>query len=243
MEKKNLRLMRWILSLTFFAMASFIISSCKNDEDAFSSENMQTSNNESVQESNTDEIDNLAEISLESQEAASGGRAKGISDDRLKCDGTTVVFSNVSTDKTSGTVTITFGTNGCTDKKGNVRKGSIIVSWAGGKWYNEGSTRTISLSNYSINDLAIGGSRTLICTGVSGTLSDFSISWNVMADHTLIWPDSKTGTRKVNKTKTWEHKLTEDKYIVSNGPISLGVNAAEGTNRYGKSYTTSIRII
>jgi len=231
---------RLIFSFAFFAMSAFMISSCSKDsDDGFSGENTQTSNNESTQEANSDEVDDLADVALNSQEVASGGRVAGLSDDRLKCDGTTVVFSNVSTDKTSGTVTITFGPNGCTDSRGNVRKGSMVITWSGGRWFKQGSTHSITLTNYSINGLSIAGTRTLTCTSVTGTATEYSITWNIVANHTFTWTDG-TATRKVNKTKMWTHSSSEDTYTVSNGPASAGANAAEGTNRHGKTYTVNI---
>jgi hypothetical protein len=240
MEHKQRKSMRMMLSFVFFAMAAFIISSCNKNADAtFSAENTQTSNNESSQESNSDELDDLAEVALNSQVAASGGRTSSVTDDRLICDGTTIVATNVSTDKSSGTVTITFGPNGCLDKKGNTRKGSIVISWSGGKWYRPGATHTITLNGYSINGLGISGTRTLTTASVTGTLTDFSITWNITANHTFTWTDG-TATRTVNKSKTWAHSAAEDTFTITNGPSSAGANAAAGTNRHGKEYTMNI---
>lgn len=232
--------MRFMLSLMLFAMAAFIDSSCSKDSDTFSSENTQTSNNESAQESNSDEVDDLASVALNTQFAASGGRIEAVGDDRLNCDGTTIVKSDGST-ASSGTVTITFGPNGCTDGRGNVRKGSIVVAWQGGSWYKPGSTVVITLTNYSINGLGISGTRTLTCTGATGSLTDFTITWTIVAEHTFTWTDG-TAARTVNKTKAWHHTATEDTYTISNGPAGAGPAgiAAAGTNRHGKAYTMSI---
>ncbi|HEY8934294.1 MAG TPA: hypothetical protein VIM65_03705 [Cyclobacteriaceae bacterium] len=236
MENKNRKSAKLIFSALLFACAAFIVSSCSKNDDEFSSENLQTSSNESAQESSSDEIDDMATVALNSSVSITG-RVEIISDDRFICDGTTVVFSDVSDDKSSGTVTITFGPNGCTDKKGNVRKGQIIIHWTGGLWFHEGSVITITLNNYSINDLAIAGTRTISCTAF--TLDPFSVTWNVEASHTFTWPDATTATRAVNKTKKWEHTLTEDTYTVTNGP-GVVANAASGTNRHGNEYTVSI---
>jgi len=227
----------------FFTVTLLVVSpvlwfSCDDPEDAFSEESVQASNNESTQESTTDELDDLARIALASQDPASGGRISKVTDDRLDCDGTTITFSNVSTDKSSGTATINFGANGCTDNRGNVRKGTVVVEWTGGKWYQEGSVHTITLQNYSINGIGIEGNRTLTCFSVSGTLSAFSIQWNITATHNFTWPDNTNGSRIVNKSKKWDHSASSDVFTISNGPSSE--NAAEGTNRHGVSYTMSI---
>ncbi len=170
MENKQRKSRKVMVSIMLFAMAAFAVSSCSKNSDTFSSQNSQTASNESAQESTTDETDDLATSAMNSDPSnAAGGRSETISDDRLACDGTTVVFSNVSVDKTSGTVTITFGPNGCTDKKGNVRKGQIIVMWSGGKWFHVGSSHTIAFTNYTVNGVAITGTRTVTCTAFAAT--------------------------------------------------------------------------
>jgi hypothetical protein len=235
MENKNRKSMKLIFSALLFACTAFIVSSCsKSDE--FSGENLQTSSNESAQESTSDELDDMATSALNSNSSATG-RAETFSDDRFICDGTTVEFSDVADDKSSGTATITFGPNGCTDKRGNVRKGQIIVHWSGGLWFHEGSVITITLNNYTINNLAIAGTRTITCTAF--TLDPFSVTWNVAASHTFTWPDATTAIRVVNKTKKWDHTASEDTYTVTNGP-GVVANAASGTNRHGSEYTVSI---
>jgi hypothetical protein len=225
-------------SLAAFIIATFLVSSCDDAEENLSTENTQNSNNESTLESTSDELDDLATIALNSQDAASGGRIRAFNDHRLACEGTTVVPSNVSGDKTSGTVTITFPASGCEDNHGNVRKGTVVVQWSGGKWFNEGSTQTITLQNYSVNDVGITGTRTLSVTDVSGTLSDFTITWDVTAQHSFSFTDQTSATRSVSKTKAWHHSASADTFTISNG-TGAG-NAAAGTNRHGRSYTVNI---
>jgi hypothetical protein len=217
---------------------ALVFPACENPDEAFLEENVQASNNESTLESVTDELDDLARIALDSEEPASGGRIRGTNDNRLDCEGTTITFSSVSGDKTSGTATITFGPNGCTDNRGNVRRGTVVVTWSGGRWYQEGSSHTITLQNYSINGIGIDGTRSLTCFSVSGTLSSFTIQWYLSATHGFTWPDQSTANRLVNKTKRWDHSSGSDTFTISNGPS--GDNAAEGTNRHGTSYTMTI---
>jgi len=239
MEKRHFRIsIQIVLGIALFGFASVFFSSCKDSEEEFLAENVQASNNESTVEAASDELDDLARFALDAEDPASGGRIRGIQDDRLACDGTTIVFTNVSTDRSSGTATITFGPNGCTDNRGNVRKGTVVVTWEGGKWYEQGSTHTITLQNYSLNNIGIEGTRTLNCFSAEGTLSSFTIQWYLSATHNFSWPDNSTGSRLVNKTKKWEHGPGADTYTISNGPS--GDNAAEGTNRHGTSYTMSI---
>jgi len=240
MENKQRKSLGLKLSILCFAAFAFIISSCSKSSDNFSAENSQLASNESDQESTTDETDDLAISALNSNATyAAGGRSETISDDRLSCSGTTIVFSNVNVEKTSGTVTITFGPDGCTDKKGNVRKGQIVITWSGGWWFHQGASHTITLNNYSINGVAIEGTRTVTCTAFTApSATIYSITWDVVASHTLTWPDNTTATRVVSKTRKWDHTPNGDTFTVTNG-VGADV-AASGTNRHGKAYTVNI---
>ena len=231
----------WIL---FFAFSAFLLSSCNKNAESFSTEDTETSNNESTQETTTSELDDMTTSLLESSPDAGtfpGGRTQ-LADDRISCDGTTITFSNVNIEKTEGKVTIVFGPDGCTDKKGNTRKGTIIIRWTGGKWYNVGSYVTVTLENYSINGVQISGTRTTSCKAFTASTAtnaaSVTITWTLTGSHTATWPDGTTATRKINKTRKWEHSATEDKFIITNGPSA--VNAAEGTNRRGKEYKVYI---
>ena len=213
------------------------MTSCTKDSDSLSNEDSQTSHNESTQESIIDELDDMATSILNnsSMSGSAGGRLISV-DDRFGCDNTTIEFSSVGADKTWGTATITFPVDGCTDKKGNVRKGSIVITWKGGKWFNPGSTHTVAMKDYSINDVAVVGSQKVTCTAFKA--SPLSVTWSINADHTSSWPDGSTAKRIINKTRKWDHTASEDTYTVSNGPSSS--IAAEGTNRHGKVYKVYI---
>ena len=166
---------------------------------------------------------------------APGGHTLTLTDDRF-CSGTTINFYDVNPDKTSGKAVITFGPDGCTDKKGNIRKGIIKIAWWGGRWFNQGSTVSVTLENYSINDVEITGTRTTICK--SFTMSPLTVTWLLTANHVATWPDGTTSTRRINKTRKWEHSNMEDKFTITNGPTAA--NAAEGVNRHGREYKVYI---
>ena len=144
------------LLFLFFAIVGSNMSSCTKNSDSLSIEESQTSNNESTQEAIIDELDDMATSILNNSSisGSAGGRLITV-DDRFGCDNTTINFSSVGADKTWGTATITFPVNGCTDRKGNVRKGSIVITWKGGKWFNPGSTHTVTMKDYSINEVTV----------------------------------------------------------------------------------------
>src|SRR6185295_17950235 len=161
--------MYWLKRIGFFSVAACVISSCSiAPVQVVADENKQTATNNTSLEIITDEMDDMANVVLNSFNESgltSDGRIAALSDDRLTCPGLSIVFSNVSPDRTSGSVSITFPETGCSDgMKSNVRKGTINISWSGGKWYTVGSTHTITFNNFRLNDIMISGSRTLTCT-------------------------------------------------------------------------------
>ncbi len=194
----------------------------------------------------TDEIDDLVLVALNTSipsGTAINGRTEAVTDDRLTC--ASIDFSGVDpSDKGYGTMTITFPTTGCVDGiKGNVRKGTIKVTWTGGRWYREGTTQTITLTNYSVNDIAITGSRTLVVTSFTYTSKTlFDVIWAVSGNHKLTWPDGSAATVNVTLTKKWEHGSGQETYYWSNPDASVGSYAVQGTNRHGKNFNVSITV-
>ena len=231
--KNGRELIKQTFNILLLAAASLFFSHCNKSTDPFSNEDKQTSNNESTQESTTNELDDIATSILNSSPiSGSPGRVTGALDDRFSCNGTTIVFSNVTTDKSAGTVTLTFPADGCADNKGNVRKGSIVIAWSGGRWFKVGSVHSVTLIDYSINDVAISGSQTETCTAFKEL--PLSVTWTITSNHKATWPDGSSATRKVNKTRRWDHMASEDTYTVTDG--TSGNYLAEGTNRHGSTF-------
>ena len=93
------------ISLSWFTVGLVLLfASCNKSMDTFLTEDKQTSNNETTQESTISELDDLATTVLNSSNTSGviSGRTDVTLDDRLNCTGTTIEFSNVSADKTTG---------------------------------------------------------------------------------------------------------------------------------------------
>jgi hypothetical protein len=235
--------MNWKYRTFFFVAAAVVASSCDSDTAAIANDTLQTANNDQVLESLTDELDELASTVLTSfslSGSATAGRIETIRDDDRFCDVVNnTTFENVSGDSSSGTVTVVFPAAGCKDLKGNVRKGSIIINWSGGKWYKKGAQHVITLSNYSINDVSISGTRTLKTdTFAFNNSKSLAIQWSVEGFHTMTWPDQSAATFSVNKTRKWEHSATDDIFTHTNGPYSSAT--FYGINRHGKNFSVKI---
>ncbi|HWA35926.1 MAG TPA: hypothetical protein VG737_17405 [Cyclobacteriaceae bacterium] len=225
---------RAFIFITLIAVSVTFLS-CNKINDLFSTEDKEVSDNESAQESTVNELDDMATSVLNgSSVSGSAGGRTALADDRFAC--ADIAFSDVNADKTEGVVTITFPANGCQDKKGNVRKGKITIAWTGGRWFKPGSSYTIKLDGYSINDIDITGGSTVLCTDYKA--NPLTVNWSITAKHTAVWPDGSTATRSVHRNRKWEHTATDDIFTVTNAPS--GITCAEGTNRHGFSYKVFI---
>ena len=237
MKNKKVNSLKLAVSVLMFAVMAIVVSSCKSNEDTFSAEDVATSSNESTAESQTSETDDIASGVLNSNDAAPGRVEAGVDDIRIPASCATITKVNNDGDKKSGVITIDFGT-GCTDAAKNTRKGKIIISWNGGKWFLPGSTHKITFSGYSINDVKFSDSDSRTVTNVSTTSSP--LTWTVTSNHSLTYPDGTTTSRSVNLTKKWNRTatITADTWTFSQ---TTGASvAAEGTNKKGKSYKMTI---
>jgi hypothetical protein len=220
--------------IAFIAISAMLITSCNKDSDPFSGEALETVNNDATTESQINETDDMSTNALAQADSPAGRADASFVDDRFKC--ATFKFDSAA-NRVSGKVTIDFGT-GCTDPRGNVRKGKIIVSWSGGRWYKTGSTVVVNYSGYSINDVAFSDNDVRTIVNISSVASP--LTWTVEASHKLTWPDASTATRVVHHTRQWVRSATivDDKFIVSQ--TAGATNAASGTNRHGVGYSVQI---
>lgn len=168
-----------------------------------------------------EDIDDMAELTVELSTEPAGGRVSELDDDRF-CEG---VFS-VEGDKESGTITLDFG-DGCADKKGNVRKGKIIITYKGRR-FEPGSSATTTFADYSINNVAIEGIRTVV--NISESLESaptFSVN---LVDGSATWPDGAVATREAEKV----HVLVRNANPLND--LLKVAGEANGTTRNGVAY-------
>jgi hypothetical protein len=148
------------------------------------------------------------------------------------CEGTTVTIepgAESTTDQPYGVLTVDFGTSGCTDVKGNVRKGKIIFTYSGRRFI-AGSTIITTVQNYSINGILIAGVRT--STNVTGSTEDAPTFHVTLENGIVTFPDQSTAERESDITWSWERAQNplNDKLIIEQG------SSANGTTREGTEY-------
>lgn len=226
----------------FTVVALFFLASCQDDKIDFSGSDSQNVENEAVSDAYYEDADDMSGIAMSSDATTlTGGRESSdgrkftvkISDLAKRFDCATVTFE---TDPTSsvevpkGIITIDFGA-GCTDAKGNVRKGKIIINYTGRRFL-PGSTVVTTFADYFINGVKIEGTRTV--TNKSGSLEANPIFTIEVKGGKATWPDATFATREASRTREWKRGNTPnlDQWIVS--------GAASGTNRNGRSYQMEI---
>ncbi len=225
--------------LITFMISAFLIS-CSDKID-FSSNDNENAQNEASSESYSDDADDISSVALSSDDATLTGResvtgrriAVKIADiaKRLDCATVTIETAADNTpDVPKGTITIDFGT-GCTDARGNVRKGIILVTYSG-KRFQPNSTAVTTFNGYSINDIKIEGTRTVTnITGSSESAPKFTI---VVTGGKTTWPDGTFATRNVNRTREWIRAASpsQDSWVIT--------GTASGSNRKGRNYSMEI---
>ncbi len=216
------------------------LTSCTDDKFDLSVNDSENVENEAATDGYFEDADDMATLAVSadastasgSRVSASGrGGVKPNGDLRFNCAAVTFEFAaDNSTTTPHGYITIDFGT-GCTDAKGNVRKGIMVVEFIG-KRFLSGSKIITTFDGYSINDVQIEGTRTVTnVTGSTEASPKFSI---VLEGGKATWPDGSTATREVNRTREWIRGTNplQDEWIVD--------GTAAGTNRSGGVYQVDI---
>ena len=207
-----------------FFISLMLTVSCNNSETVsdFSAEDSSDVQSDLADDFSNDDADDAGMSALVS-ETSTGGKIQE-SDDRFLCAVVTRIGS-----KTDGSIRIDFG-DGCTDKHGNVRKGAILVNYLG-RWDLAGSTWKTSFDNYSVNEVAITGLRTVVNVTTDSTLLTFTVD---VEDGTATWPDGRIARRRLHHRR----ELERDENHLLERLIIYGT--AEGNNRNGRGYIIEI---
>ncbi|MEI9922067.1 MAG: hypothetical protein WDO14_25215 [Bacteroidota bacterium] len=226
-------------SATVMLAGLLFLASCEDKVD-FNSSDTESVQNEAAVDSYFEDTDDMALTAVSSDDGTlngsrvDAGRVIAVAklDHRFKCATVTLDFAADNTFQVPhGTITVDFGTDGCTDDDGNVRKGKIIVQFLGRRFY-PASTVTTTTDGYFINGVKLEGTR--VVTNVSGSTEETPKFNVVLTDGKATWSDNSTATRNVNRVHEWiraENPLS-DQWSVT--------GTAMGTNRNGKEYEMDI---
>lgn len=204
--------------------------SCNKELKDLSPDGASTANNEIVNEAYSLDVEDLSSAAVLGA-PNSGGREEAIHtgiDDPSKCAKITI---EVGTEPNSGIITVDFGTTGCKDSKGHVRKGKMIITYAG-KRFVPGYSVKVELVDYFINDRKVEGTRIVTSEPTSTELKP--VSKIVLKDGKCTSPDGTFSTHEFTHVRTWIRSSNplEDSWTVS--------GSGSGVSRKGVAYTMTI---
>ncbi len=192
-----------------------------------------------------EDVDDLAGLALLADAATGGGRTESgprninVPDPRCGCPNVTVTITldpASTSEHPVGTIVIDFG-SGCSDPIGNVRKGKIVINFSGRR-FQPGSTVITTFDGYSVNDIALSGTRTL--TNISTSTEDAPVFQIELDNGQATWPDGTVATREHCFVRTWQRGTVpaNDQLVVNQ--CADEDFAATGVNRRGRSYAMKI---
>ena len=214
--------------LFFFSLSTAltVFVACSNEnntEPDFSSDDKENASFEVEENYYFEDSDDIATEAFASEDqSATGGRVA--SDDRL----TGAIVARVGV-FSQGSLRVNFG-EGCTDLRGNLRKGLIIIDHVG-RWNEVGAQWTITFVGYSMNGVKIEGTRKVTVTGATETLITHEVE---LIGGKITWPDGRIATRECHHIR--EHERNENQLL--DRLIIYGT--AHGTLRNGRSFSIEI---
>jgi hypothetical protein len=217
-----------------------ILGSCNKSDEVTGSDSSLNVNSESSEDSYHNDAEDVANSVSVQSDGSLTGRTERMDDNRL-CTGTKISLKKKS-DIDTDTLTIDFGTTGCTDAKGNIRKGKIIIIFTPGKRSFPQFTNTVTFDNFSVNGVKVEGVRTI--KNVSASL-DGDVTFEIkLTGGKLTFTDGTTATRQSTLYRQWSRggtplDLSDDQQkllATYNGTQST----ASGINRKGFTYEMKI---
>ncbi|MCI5081358.1 MAG: hypothetical protein MRY78_06705 [Saprospiraceae bacterium] len=131
------------------------------------------------------------------------------------------------------TITIDYGTDGCEGPRGRTRKGQIIIEQTDSLRL-EGAERTVTLQNFSIDEVAIEGTKYWTNNGFDAS-GNISISREVSTS--ITYPNGDQASWEANHLLTQTAGGDTQAWMDNVYEISGG---SSGTNRNGVAFSVSI---
>ncbi len=239
MKTKGLHFVwRYVTYVTVFGLLT--LSACEDRLD-FTEADSENVEDEAATDSYFEDTDDMATLAVSAEGGSlNGSRSNGRmgvrpNDKRFDCATVTFEFADDnSVEIPHGYITIDFG-DGCTDPRGNERKGIIRVEFKGRRFI-PGSTIITTLVGYEINGVKLEGVRTV--SNISGSTEEnpkFNITLvGGKATWTSTSGELMEATREVNRTREWVRASNpaNDQWIVT--------GTAAGVNRNGRVYEMDI---
>lgn len=205
-----------LLSITAFSLLSScnkIASGLGNDQDGALAENTYSDVYQI-----SEEADNGSLNSFKTSEA---------SDIMSTC-------ATITKDTIAKTITVNFGSTNCLCEDGKNRRGSVIINYTA-SYRDVGSVRTITFSDYYVNDNKIEGSKTVTNMGLN---SDSHLYFNIHVDGRIIKADgSGTIVWTSDRVREW---IEGESTTTRRDDLYHLTGSATGTTADGESFTANI---
>lgn len=206
-------------------MLGLFFTACKKEETStndLQSEQMVTSLDQTTADDLYEDVDTQVDDAIETR---GGGDPTG-------CPVITISPADGSYPRT---MTIDYGTDGCTGPGGRIRKGQIVVTLSD-TLIQVGATRTVTFVDFYVDDAHVEGVRTWVNEG-------FDVNGNITIGRTVAGGKI---TFPNGDVVTWDADHTMTQVAGGNTPFILLDNVFEiaggssGVNRNGKAYTMEI---
>lgn len=235
-------------ALRFLSMTAIVffvfVTACKDEDTiSYSSEDNANLQSDASMEAHLEDVSDMATlVMLADAGTQTGSRSDGFSgarvitgilDTRLTCAEVTLEFAadndNSNPSTIHGFIYVDFG-NGCTGPGGHVRKGRIVIEFIGRR-YIPGSMVIITTEAYSVDGIAIEGTRTEVNSSES---TENAPKFTIDEEISITFLDGTTAERTSGRTRTWNRMPNplEDTWTITGG--------ASGTTRRGVEYVMTI---
>jgi hypothetical protein len=217
--------MKKSLKYLLFPVFMTAVFSCSEDVNPLNVIETGEINSEIAAESAFEDIDGMLSNVSFAGDVNFSSRIESL-DDRF-CAGTQVKLRNkVKTDADS--LIIDFGAAGCTDPRGNVRKGKIVMIFTGDRKV----AHTTTFVDFFFNGKKMEGTRSFELTNLVPPTFETSLSGGK-----ITWPDGTFATREASHVRVWNPDLQQpsnSSYVIKKGGTATGVK------RTGRSYAIEI---
>lgn len=218
------------LIAALFVSTGLTISSCNKDRNEW--KDTQTASDNEQAEGMADDAINIADNAARGNaDVARTASPVEVFEAMSGC--ATITRDTVSNPRT---MVIDFGPTNCLCNDGRYRRGKILVSYSGGRYFDIGSVKTVTFDNYFRNDNKVEGTRTITNNGRN---SSNQLNWTINAqDMKITRPDGSFHTWNSTRLRTmlsgestpliWR----DDEYSIT--------GSASGTNVRGVNYVANI---
>ncbi len=216
--------MKKVLSFIAFAIVIAVVvvtTSCKKEGSVLDQleENVVATQDMATQQSVTESDEDLVDTQVTERGGPTGCPTKTFS---------------AAAGKYPLTVTLDFGTTGCTDDKGRVRKGIIKIVLSD-SIVKTGATRTVTFQNYSVDDVKL--ERTVVLKNTGKDAKGQPTFTRTVTDGKATFPTGKTATWSATQNLTMTGGSTTK---VRTDDVWSITGTKTGVSRNGKSYTATV---